>query len=149
MRKIVYILLLLCLVSCKAKKTIVKTENYDSVRVEQSAQVQVIDTSKTHEDYTEIVYVLDSATSVNVTEDLPIADIKVKEIKVKKSHVTRDNAINIETNTNEEKTIVSEEKTQINEKEKSKTTNGLYIIFIIFALCVSLYVVGMFIKDNS
>lgn len=141
MRKIVCILLLLCLVSCKAKKTIVKTESYDSVRAEQSAQVQVIDTSKTNEDYTEIVYVLDSATSVNMSEGLSIADIKVKEIRVKKSHVTRDNAINIRTNTENEKTIVNAEKTQTKEKSRPITQRVVVSMLVLFFLFAFLYYV--------
>lgn len=139
MRKIVYILLLLSLVGCKAKKTIVKTENYDSVKVEQSAQVQVIDTSKTNEDYTEIVYVLDSAVEVNVSEEIPTPTIKVKEIKVKKSHVTRDNAVSVETNTENEKTIVNAEKTQIKEKSRPITQRVVVSIIVLLFLFVFLY----------
>ena len=121
--------------SCKATKNVVKTE-IDSA----ATQVTVVDShttdnSKTEEDYTEVVYVLDSGQSVSFSDmfgNTEQAPLIVREIKVKNSHVTKENDISNKTYATERKTAEMKENVTQVEKTKPNTAKNLRIVAVLF-----------------
>jgi len=125
--------------SCKTTKKVIKTEKDSTI-----AQVVVVDShtsdnSKTEEDYTEITYVLDSGQKVIVNfgdgkVNYGSEELKVTQIKVKNSHVTKENDIDNKIYATEEKKAEIEEKTAEKTKEKPITRKIVVLSIVSFLL---------------
>ena len=129
--------------SCKTQKKVVRT-NTDT-KVEQTTKIdtETTDNSKTDEDYTEIVYVLDSAQVIDVFGNSEQHKIRVSQIKVKTSHVSTQNDIDSKIVAKEEKTSQMAEKTQ--EKTKEKPITRKIVVLSLFSLLLA-FVIYMFIR---
>lgn len=118
--------------SCKTHKDIVKTQIDSTATEVVQIESHTTDNSTTQEDYTEIVYVLDSAQEIAVSGNQEQLHIRIKEIKVKNSHVTSENKINNKIYATEEKTAEIKEKSTTFAKTKPNTTRNLRIVAVLF-----------------
>lgn len=119
--------------SCKSQKHIVKTEKDSTATEAVKIENHTTDNSKSEEDYTEVVYILDSAQEISVNfADGNTSKIKVSQIKVKNSHVSHENKINNKTYATEEKMAEIKEKATEIEKTKPNTTKNLRLVAILF-----------------
>lgn len=133
--------------SCKSHKDIVKTKT-DSTETE-SVKIEnyTTDNSKSEEDYTEVVYVLDSVQEISVNfADGNTGKIKVSQIKVKNSHVTSENKINNKTYATEEKMAEIKEKSTNFAKTKPDTTRNLRLVAVVFVSIVVVLALWRFYK---
>lgn len=123
--------------SCKSHKNIVKTKIDSTATEVVKVESHTTDNSTTKEDYTEVTYVLDSVQSVIVNfgadkVNYGIDELKVKAIKVKNSHVTKENDINNKIYATEEKTSEIKEKSTNFVKSKTNTTRNLRLVAVLF-----------------
>ena len=133
--------------SCKSHKDIVKTQTDSTATEVVKVESNTIDNSTTQEEYTEVTYVLDTTSIINFEGGkLNYGDgkIKVSQIRVKNSHVTRENDINNKIYATDEKTAEIKEKfTQI-DKTKQNTTQNLRIVAVLFVSIVILLALWRF-----
>ena len=118
--------------SCKSHKDIVKTQTDSTATEVVKVESHTTDNSKIDEDYTEIVYVLDSAQVVDVFGNSEQPKIRVSKIKVKTSHISHENDINNKIYATEEKTEEIKEKSTQIEKSKPNTTRNLRLVAVVF-----------------
>ena len=133
--------------SCKSKKSIVSVDT--NAKTEQITKVNEEKTDKGNieEDYTEIVYVLDTGQSVAIDNSLfnfqagkvnyGSALFKVKEIKVKNAHISEQKNATNKISANTEKTSEIEQNVVEKKKEKPTTVKVLKVSFF-FALLIIL-----------
>lgn len=133
--------------SCKSHKQVVKTQTDSTATEVVQIESHTTDNSTTQEDYTEITYVLDSGQIVSFSDKFGNSEqvgIKIREIKVKNSHVTSENKINNKIYATEEKTAeITEKSTQI-EKTKPNTTRNLRLVAVVFISIVILLALWRF-----
>ena len=133
--------------SCKSHKDIVKTQTDSTATELVQIERHTTDNSKSEEDYTEITYVLDSGQVVSFSDKFGNSEqvvLKVREIKVKNSHVTHENDIDNKIYATEEKTSEIKEKSTNFVKSKTNTTKNLRIVAIVFISMVILLALWRF-----
>ena len=133
--------------SCKSHKNIVKTQIDSTATEVVQIESHTTDNSKSEEDYTEITYVLDSGQVVSFSDKFGNSEqvvLKVREIKVKNSHVTHENDIDNKIYATEEKTAEIKEKSTQIEKTKPNTTKNLRIVAVLFVSIVILLALWRF-----
>jgi Ca2+/Na+ antiporter len=140
---------ILCVVllfsSCKSKKSIVSVDT--NAKTEQITKVNEEKTDKGNieEDYTEIVYVLDTVQSVEIDNSIfnfqegkvnyGSALFKVKEIKIKNAHISEKKNSTNKIYTNTEKTSQIEQNAVEKKKEKPTMVKVLKVS-LFFALLI-------------
>lgn len=135
--------------SCKTTKKVVKTETDSTATQAVVVDSHTTDNSKSEEDYTEITYVLDSGQTVIVNfgdgkVNYGSEELKVTQIKVKNSHVTKENDIDNKIYATEEKTAEIKEKSTQIDKTKPNTTKNLRLIAVLFVSIVILLALWRF-----
>lgn len=146
------IFVLLLFNSCKSHKDIVKTQTDSTATEVMQIERHTTDNSKSEEDYTEIIYILDTPQAVTIGHELDFESVtncnqlRVAQIKVKTSHVTSENKINNKTYATEEKTAEIKEKSTTIEKTKPNTTRNLRLVAVVFVSIVILLALWRFYK---
>ena len=130
--------------SCRTKKQAVNVNTQATIEQATNTATATTDKSTKEEDYTEIVYVLDSAQVIDVFGNSEQPLLKVLQIKVKTSHVTHENNIDSKIYAEETKTAEIKEKTQTIEKEKPNTTRNLRLVAVLFISIVVLLALWRF-----
>jgi uncharacterized membrane protein len=133
--------------SCKSHKNIVKTQTDSTATEVVKVESLTTDNSKTQEDYTEITYVLDSGQVVSFSDKFGNSEqvvLQVREIKVKNSHVTKENDIDNKIYATEEKTAEIKEKSTQIEKTKPNATKNLRLVSVVFVSIVILLALWRF-----
>ena len=133
--------------SCKSHKDIVKTQTDSTATEVVKVESHTIDNSTTQEEYTEVTYVLDTTSIINFEGGkLNYGDgkIKVSQIRVKNSHVTRENDINNKIYATDEKTAEIKEKSTQIDKTKQNTTQNLRLVVVLFVSIVILLALWRF-----
>lgn len=133
--------------SCKSHKNIVKTQTDSTATEVVKVESHTTDNSTTQEDYTEVTYVLDSGQVVSFPDKFGNSEqvvLKVREIKVKNSHVASENKIDNKIYATEEKTAEIKEKSTQIEKTKPNTTKNLRIVAVLFVSIVILLALWRF-----
>ena len=147
------IFVLLLFNSCKSHKNIVKTETDSTATEVVKVESHTTDNSTTQEDYTEITYVLDSGQIVTIGNGLELVtnnnQLRVSQIKVKKSHVTHENKIENKIYATEEKTAEIKEKSTNFAKSKPNTTKNLRLVAVVFISIVVLLALWRFYQKLS
>lgn len=131
------IFVLLLFNSCKSHKDIVKTKTDSTATEVVKVESHTTDNSKSEEDYTEITYVLDSGQIVTIGQSVTNCNqLRVSQIRVKKSHVTHENDINNKIYATEEKKAEIKEKSTNFAKSKPNTTRNLRLVAVLFVSMV-------------
>ena len=133
--------------SCKTHKQVVKMQTDSTATEVVKVESHTIDNSKSEEDYTEVTYILDTTSIINFEGGkLNYGDgkIKVSQIRVKNSHVTRENDINNKIYATDEKTAEIKEKSTQIDKTKQNTTQNLRIVAVLFVSIVILLALWRF-----
>ena len=144
------IFVLLLFNSCKSQKNIVKTQIDSTATEAVKVESHTTDNSTTQEDYTEITYVLDSGQIVTIGQSVTNCNqLRVSQIKVKKSHVTSENKINNKIYATTEKTAEIKEKSATLVKTKPNTTKNLRIVAVVFISIVVLLALWRFYQKLS
>ena len=131
--------------SCKSNKNIVKTAIDSTATEVVKVESHTTDNSTTQEDYTEITYVLDSGQVVTIGQSVTDCNqLRVSQIKVKNSHVTRENDINNKIYATTEKTAEIKEKSTTFAKTKPNTTRNLRLVAVVFISMVILLALWRF-----
>lgn len=133
--------------SCKTHKQVVKMQTDSTATEVVKVESHTIDNSTTQEEYTEVTYVLDTTSIINFEGGkLNYGDgkIKVSQIRVKNSHVTRENDINNKIYATDEKTAEIKEKSTQIDKTKQNTTQNLRIVAVLFVSIVILLALWRF-----
>ena len=133
--------------SCKTHKQVVKMQTDSTATEVVKVESHTIDNSTTQEEYTEVTYVLDTTSIINFEGGkLNYGDgkIKVSQIMVKNSHVTRENDINNKIYATDEKTAEIKEKSTQIDKTKQNTTQNLRIVAVLFVSIVILLALWRF-----
>ena len=133
--------------SCKTHKQVVKMQTDSTATEVVKVESHTIDNSTTQEEYTEVTYVLDTTSIINFEGGkLNYGDgkIKVSRIRVKNSHVTRENDINNKIYATDEKTAEIKEKSTQIDKTKPNTTRNLRLVAVLFVSIVILLALWRF-----
>ena len=133
--------------SCKTHKQVVKMQTDSTATEVVKVESHTIDNSTTQEEYTEVTYVLDTTSIINFEGGkLNYGDgkIKVSQIRVKNSHVTRENDINNKIYATDEKTAEIKEKSTQIDKTKQNTTQNLRLVAVLFVSIVILLALWRF-----
>lgn len=133
--------------SCKSHKQVVKTQIDSTTTEVVKVESHTTDNSTTKEDYTEVTYILDSGQFVSFSDKFGNSEqvvLQVREIKVKNSHVTKENDINNKIYATEKKTEEIKEKSTQIEKSKPNTTRNLRIVAVLFVSIVILLALWRF-----
>ena len=133
--------------SCKTHKQVVKMQTDSTATEVVKVESHTIDNSTTQEEYTEVTYVLDTTSIINFEGGkLNYGDgkIKVSQIRVKNSHVTRENDINNKIYATDEKTAEIKEKSTQIDKTKPNTTRNLRLVAVLFVSIVILLALWRF-----
>lgn len=138
--------------SCKSHKDIVKTQTDSTSTEVVQIESHTTDNSTTQEDYTEVTYVLDSVQEFSIINfdggklNYGYDKIKVKAIKVKNSHVTKENDIYNKIYATEEKTAEIKEKSTNFAKTKPNTTRNLRLVAVVFISMVVILALWRFYR---
>ena len=131
--------------SCKSHKNIVKTQTDSTATEVVKVESHTTDNSTTQEDYTEITYVLDSGQVVTIGQSVTDCNqLRVSQIKVKNSHVRRENDIDNKIYATERKLSEIKGKVSLIEKTKPNTTQNLRIVAVLFVSIVILLALWRF-----
>lgn len=125
--------------SCKTHKQTIKTAIDSTATEVVKVESHTTDNSKIDEDYTEIVYVLDTAQVVDVFGNPEQPKIRVTKIKVKTSHVRHENDINNKVYATEETKAEIKEKSTNFAKSKQNTTRNLRLVAVCLVSIVVLW----------
>lgn len=140
--------------SCKSKKSIVSVDT--NAKTEQITKVNEEKTDKGNieEDYTEIVYVLDTGQSVDSSifnfqagkVNYGSALFKVKEIKVKNAHISEKKNSTDKIYANTEKTSQIEQNAVEKKKEKPTMVKVLKVSFYFALLIIIIFLIWRYTR---